>query len=84
MFLERDRLNRPEYTDGCIFAYFKYLNILRIRTENIGELYESGLEWLRYLIKEGFSKHDSLVVKLVKFREEICSPSLFNHLLVSS
>ena len=63
-----------------IFEHFKYLNILSIRTENIGGLYENGLEWLRYLNKDmridfarGFSTYDSLLVKLVKF-QEICSP----------
>jgi len=63
-----------------LFEYFKYLNVLHIETDDIGQFFKNGLKWTKSLnkdlkvdFKKGFSVHDSLLVKLVKFNE-IASP----------
>ena len=61
-----------------LFDHFRELKIILINTDNIGQFYRNGLEWLTHLNRDlrvdlanGFSSQDSLRVKIVKFRENI-------------
>ena len=63
-----------------LFEHFIYLNLLFVETDDIGQFFKNGINWVRSLNKgmrvdfqNGFSIEKSLLVKLVKF-SEIASP----------